>query len=149
MRGRLCEGRAIRILDSSETAVTRHRVRRRMCANITTDPNPRAMARKKADVDVILLLLRGVDLAPRQLSGLLRQAGVPRSTFYYWRKRLAAAREAPAGVVRKLELENRRLRKQMKALELDLVIAKEALGKPWRRLLADEPPSDGPSVGTE
>lgn len=106
------------------------------------------MGRKKADVDLILLMLRGVELAPRQLSGLLRKAGVPRSTFYYWRKRLEGARESPAGVVRKLEAENRRLRKQLKLLELDLVVAKEALGKPWRRWLADEPPSDGPNVGT-
>lgn len=106
------------------------------------------MARKKADVDLILLMLRGIDLAPRQLSALLRQAGVPRSTFYYWRKRLESARNAPAGVVRNLEIENRKLRLRVERLELDLLVAKEALGKPWRRLLADEQPSDGRNVGT-
>ncbi len=105
------------------------------------------MARKKADVDLILLMLRGVNLPPRQLSSLLRSAGVPRSTFYYWRKRLGGARESPAGVVRKLEVENRRLLKRLRQLELDVQVAKEALGKPWRRWLAGEPPSDGPSAG--
>lgn len=107
------------------------------------------MGRKKADVDLILLMLRGVELAPRQLSGLLRKAGVPRSTFYYWRKRLEGARKSPAGVVRKLEIENRRLMKQVERLELDLQAAREALGKPWRRWLPGELLSDGQGAGME
>lgn len=115
-----------------------------------TDPNPSSpMSRKKADVDLILLMLRGVNLPPRQLSSLLRSAGVPRSTFYYWRKRLQGVRESPSGVVRKLEIENRRLQKKVKQLELDVQVAKEALGKPWRRWLAGELPSDGRSAGIE
>lgn len=90
------------------------------------------MARKQStDVDVFLHLLRHGAVPAGRLSQALKQIGVPRSTYYYWRHRLAS--EEPSGMVRRLALETRLLAKQVMQLSQDLDIAKEALGKPWRR----------------
>jgi len=102
------------------------------------------MDRTKADIDVFLHLLRKGGGSPRQLSAALRELGVPRSTYYYWKKQLSSATASPTGVVRRLQQEARFLAKRVKQLERDLAVAQEALGKPWRRWPPGGPPSVGP-----
>jgi transposase-like protein len=77
------------------------------------------------------------------LSTALRELGVARSTFYYWKKQLAKAASSPTSVVRKLQRENRLLSKRVDQLEENLAVAREALGKPWRRWPSGGPPSGG------
>ena len=101
------------------------------------------MSRANADIDKFLHLLRGDAVSARHVSAALRELGVARSTFYYWKQQIGAASKSPTGVVRRLQQEKRLLAKQTKQLEEDLAIAREALGKPWRRLPPGGPPSDG------
>jgi transposase-like protein len=101
------------------------------------------MSRADADIDLFLHLLRKGMGSGRGLSAALRGLGVPRSTYYYWRRQLAAITASPVGVVRNLQQENRRLAKRVNRLEEDLVVAREALGKPWRRWPPGGPPSGG------
>ena len=88
------------------------------------------MGHSNADIDRFLHLLRGRK-GSRDLSATLRELGVPRSTYYYWKKHLAGATSSPNGVVRRLQQEARRLSKRVTQLERDLALAQEALGKPW------------------
>jgi hypothetical protein len=106
-------------------------------------PTPSKMSRTKADIDVFLHLLRKGGGSSRQLSAALRELGVPRSTYYYWKKQLPSTSASPTGVVRRLQQENRVLTKRVKHLERDLAVAQDALGKPWRRWPPGGPPSDG------
>ena len=101
------------------------------------------MGRTNADIDRFLHLLRTSRSWKRGLSTALRQLGVARSTFYYWRKQLAKVTSSPTGVVRKLQRENRLLAKRVAQLEENLAVAREALGKPWRRWPSGGPPSAG------
>ena len=101
------------------------------------------MGRKNADIDRFLHLLRTNLSWKRGLSTALRELGVARSTFYYWKKELARATSSPTGVVRKLQRENKLLAKRVAQLEEDLAVAREALGKPWRRWPSGGPPSAG------
>ena|SRR6185503_2835997 len=101
------------------------------------------MGRTNADIDVFLHLLRQRGVSARHLSAALRALGVPRSTYYYWKKQLSSASASPTGVVRRLQQETRVLTGRVKQLEMDLALAREALGKPWRRWLPGGPPSAG------
>ena len=100
------------------------------------------MGHANADIDRFLHLLRSRK-GSRDLSAALRGLGVPRSTYYYWKKQLAGAASSPTGVVRRLQQECKRLANQVMQLEKDLALAREALGKPWRRWPPGGPPSGG------
>lgn len=90
------------------------------------------MARKPTNIDAFLHLLAAPPAGGR-LSEELKRLGVPRSTYYFWRKRLQQSGANASGVVRALELENRRLRRERAVMQADMEVLREALGKPWRR----------------
>jgi len=100
------------------------------------------MGHANADIDRFLHLLRSRK-GLRDLSAALRELGVPRGTYYYWKKQLAGAAGSPTGIVRRLQQERTRLAKRVVRLEGDLLLAQEALGKPWRRWPPGGPPSAG------
>jgi hypothetical protein len=110
----------------------------RVCCNRTTE-----MGHTNADIDRFLHLLRRNKGSARDLSAALRALSIPRSTYYYWKRQLAGAADSPAGVVRRLQQECRRLTTRVTQLEEDLAVAREALGKPWRRWPPGGPPSGG------
>jgi putative transposase len=62
---------------------------------------------------------------------LLRRHGISRETFYRWRRKYGGLQVADARRLKRLEDENRRLKKVVADQALNIDVLKEVLGKEW------------------
>lgn len=142
-----CSGRPVRVSRRApdEFLVTRAH----SCATTPVMTRDRAtrgtrrVGRETAKAKLALQLLVGGSVERRGLSNLLRQLGIPRSTFYHLAEQLAELGEDPAEAVLQLLRERKELESRARSLERDLLVVQEAMGKPWRRSPSGERPSDG------
>lgn len=106
-------------------------------------PGTRRIGRETSNARLALQILVGGRTDTPGLSKVLRQHGIPRSTFYDLAAQLAELGEDPAEAVLRLLRERKELESRARSLERDLLVVQEAMGKPWRRSPSGERPSDG------
>lgn len=69
--------------------------------------------------------------AGEPISKLSRRHGITETTFYRWKKKYGGMQVNDAKRLKRLEDENRRLKKLVADQALDLQVMKELLGKEW------------------
>lgn len=65
----------------------------------------------------------------RDVSGICREYGVSRATFYNWKKKYSGMDGSQVKRLKELEEENRRLKRMYADLSLDHQMLKDVLGK--------------------
>lgn len=76
----------------------------------------------------IVAILKEVELGGR-IGEVCRRRGISEQTFYSWKSKCGGMEKGDAARLRKLEEENRRLKKLVADQALDVQILKELLGK--------------------
>ena len=101
------------------------------------------MPRTIHEDDLIATVLR--EAAGREpVAAILARHGVPLRTYQHWARKLGKLDGATIRRMRESESRIEELERSLRALERDLVLLRDAMGKPWRRWPPGEPPSDGP-----
>jgi len=62
---------------------------------------------------------------------VIRRHGISSETFYRWRKKYGAMQASDAKRLRALEEENRRLKRVVADMALNIQVLKDVLGKEW------------------
>jgi putative transposase len=88
------------------------------------------MPRRRFSDEQIIAILREGD-AGRPLAELLRQHGVSRNTYYRWKAKFGGLEVDEARRLRTLEDENRRLKKLVADLTLDIDALRSIVKKKW------------------
>jgi len=96
-------------------------------------PEVARRTREPAKARLALQILLQGPFQPRQLTTLLRERGIPRSTYYWVAERLGAKGGEVVGAVWTLMIQRRELDQQLQSVLQELAVLKGALGKPWRR----------------
>ena len=101
------------------------------------------MARRRYDERFVETILAEVRAGVAPLRDVLARHGIPERTYHGWRRRYVGSSKHLLERLRLLERERRALTRLAKRQEREIALLKELLGKPWRRLLPGEQPSDG------
>lgn len=88
------------------------------------------MKAKRFTEEQIIKVLKQAD-ASSSTKALCRQHGITEQTFYRWKKKFGGMEISDAKKLRSLEDENRRLKKLVADLSLDIQILKDVNSKKW------------------
>ena len=88
------------------------------------------MKRKRFTEEQILVVLKQAE-AGRSVPEICREQGVSDATFYNWRKKYSGLELSDLKKLRALEDENRRLKKLVADLSLDVQMLRDVVKKKW------------------
>lgn len=88
------------------------------------------MRKSRFTEEQIVSILKQAD-AGEPVGKLARRHGITQTTFYRWKKKYGGMQVNEAKRLKRLEEENRRLKKLVADQALDVQILKELLGKEW------------------
>lgn len=88
------------------------------------------MKRKRFTEEQIIAILKQAE-AGIPTAELCRQHGINKNTLYNWRKKFGGMEVNDAKKMRTLEDENRRLKRIVADLTLDVTMLKDVLSKKW------------------
>ena len=86
---------------------------------------------KKFSEDKIVRMLREAEASELTVVEFCRGKGISEQTFYRWKKKFAGMSEKEALRLKKLEVENMRLKKMLAERDLEIDILKEIQAKKW------------------
>ncbi len=106
------------------------------------------MPRTIHEDDLIAEVLR--EAAGREpIATVLARHDVPLRTYQHWARKFGKLDGVTIRRMRESESRIEELERSLRALEKDLELVRDAMGKPWRRWQPGEPPSDGPYEAPE
>ena len=79
------------------------------------------------------------------VAAVLARHGVPLRTYQHWIRKFGKLDGVTIRRMREAESRIEELERSQRALERDLELLRDAMGKPWRRWPPGGPPSNGPS----
>ena len=88
------------------------------------------MRRSRFTDEQIISILRQAD-SGTQVAELCRHYGITSTTFYRWKRKFGGMELSEAKRLRKLEEENRRLKRIVADQALNIQVLNEVLGKEW------------------
>ena len=80
---------------------------------------------------------------------VLERHGIPLRTYQHWVRKFGKLDGSSVRRMREAESRIEELERSLRALERDLELVRDAMGKPWRRWRPGAPPSNGPSETPE
>jgi len=106
------------------------------------------MARMVHGDDLVAAVLREASGA-EPVAQVLARHGVPLRTYQHWVRKFGKLDGVTIRRMREAESRIEELERSLRALERDLELLRDAMGKPWRRWRSGEPPSAGPYEAPE
>ena len=102
------------------------------------------MPRSIHDDDLIATVLREASGA-EPVARVLARHDVPLRTYQHWVRKFGKLDAVTIRRLRETESRIEELERSLRALERDLALVRDAMGKPWRRWPSGGPPSNGQS----
>ena len=99
---------------------------------------------KSHDEALIARVLRATQEPGIDREKCLEECGVPLRTYHRWVKRFGKLDGETIRRIVLLENERASVERRLRELEKEMALLKEVVGKPWRRRLPGEPPSNTP-----
>jgi hypothetical protein len=99
------------------------------------------------DSEIVTVLREASGAEP--VAQVLARHGVPLRTYQHWVRKFGKLDGATIRRLRESEARIEELERSLRALERDLELLRDAMGKPWRRWRPGEPPSNGPFEAPE
>jgi len=102
------------------------------------------MVRMVHDDDLVATVLHEASGA-EPIGQVLARHGIPLRTYQHWVRKFGRLDGASIHRIREADSRIEELERSRRALERELALLRDAMGKPWRRWPPGEPPSSGPS----
>ena len=88
------------------------------------------MRKSRYSEEQIIRVLQQVE-AGQKVKDVIREHGISEQTYYRWKSKYGGMSVSDAKRLKQLEAENRRLKKLVADLSLDVQALKEVLGRNW------------------